>query len=417
MTTQAAPRSRVDGMPRAPGEGSRAGVGYSEQSDSHSAGAEAARHALDQAGGAANLVLLYATSKHDPASLRDGVRSVVGPLACIAGGSSVGSITNTHLGYEGYQVGVAVISSQSIQVDLFAEWGLDVRGEEAVGRALGKRIAEGSYAGDPSLVLMYDSVKKPQAELNVATLLLQAMGKELRTWPDMAGVGMFGSMQFTAATQWFDDQVMSQGALALVLSGGVRMHTIIMHGCRPTGRYYTITKSDGARVLEIDGVPALDFLGALLPDKQWEEYPLFVTLGVNRGDKFGEFRESDYSNHLCMAIDRERGALVMFEPNLVPGTEVQLMRRSIDFDYIAHRVDELFENLGERTPFFALYIDCAGRAAAFCGTDREEGEEVQREVTARGVPLLGMYSGVEIAKLAGQPQPLDWTGVLCVFSE
>lgn len=415
MTTDVRPTASRDAV--ASPRQSQAGVGFSDTSSSHAAGAEAARMALGEAGGRADLVLLYATAKHDPASVRDGVRSVVGSSARLIGGSSVGSITNTRLGYEGFQVGVAVIASPSMHIDMFAELGLDERGENAVGRALGKRIANGVYDGEPNVLLMYDSVKKPQKELNVATILLEAMSKEIGAWPRMAGVGMVGSLEFLGATQWFDDQILSQSALALVLSGGIRMDTTIMHGCRPSGRYYTITKADGARVLEIDGVPALEFLAALVPDKQWEEFPLFITLGVNRGDKFGEFKESEYSNHLCMAIDRERGALVMFEPNLVAGTEVQLMRRSIDFAYIARRVDALFDDLAGRRPFFALYIDCAGRASAFCGTEQEEAEDVQRALTARGVPLLGMFSGVEIAKILGQPQPLDWTGVLCVFSE
>jgi hypothetical protein len=33
------------------------------------------------------------------------------------------------------------------------------------------------------------------------------------------------------------------------------------------------------------------------------------------------------------------------------------------------------------------------------------------------MPLLGMYSMIEIAQVAGEVQPLDWTGVLCVFSQ
>ena len=42
--------------------------------------------------------------------------------------------------------------------------------------------------------------------------------------------------------------------------------------------------------------------------------------------------------------------------------------------------------------------------------------EVQRAIGAH-VPLLGFYSGVEIARVGGQLQALDWTGVLCLFSE
>ena len=62
------------------------------------------------------------------------------------------------------------------------------------------------------------------------------------------------------------------------------------------------------------------------------------------------------------------------------------------------------------------YTSLVARAAAYCGTEREEAAEVQRAVGTR-VPLLGMYSGVEIAKVGDDMQALDWTGVLCLFSE
>jgi hypothetical protein len=207
--------------------------------------------------------------------------------------------------------------------------------------------------------------------------------------------------------------------MALVLSGGVQMDTIIMHGCKPSSDYHTITKAEWNAVLEIDGKPAVDAIAEMLgpdSDRGWEDYPFFVTLGVNKGDKFGEFNEEEYANRMVMAVDKERRGLIMFEPDLKEGFEVQLMRRSIDFDYIRERTEDLLRRVESRKPFFALYIDCAGRASAFCGTEGEEAEEVQKVISSK-MPLLGMYSGVEIAKVGGDIQALDWTGVLCVFSE
>ena len=197
------------------------------------------------------------------------------------------------------------------------------------------------------------------------------------------------------------------------------MDTIIIHGCKPAGGYHTITKAEREVILEIDGKPALDAIADLLgpdSDKSWEDYPLFVTLGVNKGDKFGPFKEEEYANRLVMAVDKERRALVMFENDLRAGFDVQLMRRSIDFDYIRRRAQDVLDRVGDRRPFFALYIDCAARASAYCGTEREEAEEVQRIIGVK-MPLLGMYSGVEIAKVGNDMQALDWTGVLCIFSE
>lgn len=400
----------------------KVGVGYSEDATSYEAGAEAARAALLDADLAAcDLVLLFATEKHNPERLRDGVRAVVGSATRLIGGYSVGIITKDRLGYEGYQVGVAVMSSDSVTIDMFIETGL-VGNEHQVGVALAEQIKRRHYEGTPNMLLMYDSVIRSAAQglaLNMATPLIEGISEALGAWPRAAGVGMVGSMQWNPTFQWFDDRIEQHSAMALVLSGGVRMDTTIMHGCRPASGYHAITKAEGPLILEIDGKPALDAIADLLgpdSDKSWEDYPLFVTLGVNKGDKFGPFQEEDYANRLVMAVDQERRALVMFENDLKPGFEVQLMRRSIDFDYIGRRADELLGRLRGRAPLFALYIDCVGRAGAYCGTEREEAEEVQRVIGSR-MPLLGVYSGVEIAKVGQDMQALDWTGVLCVFSE
>ena len=66
---------------------------------------------------------------------------------------------------------------------------------------------------------------------------------------------------------------------------------------------------------------------------------------------------------------------------------------------------------------FGFYIDCAGRASVSSSTQTEEASEVQKIFNARGIPLLGFYSGVEIARFLGMSQGLDWTGVLIVFAE
>jgi small ligand-binding sensory domain FIST len=123
-----------------------------------------------------------------------------------------------------------------------------------------------------------------------------------------------------------------------------------------------------------------------------------------------------YQNRQGMAIDYDRGGLKMFENDLAEGDEIQLMRRSIDFAYMEQRVNQLYQRIEGRDPFLALYIDCAGRAGALAGTDEEEAAEIQRLVGSR-MPLLGMYSAIEIAKVGDKVRPLDWTGVLCVFSQ
>src|SRR5690606_14658602 len=115
------------------------------------------------------------------------------------------------------------------------------------------------------------------------------------------------------------------------------------------------------------------------------------------------------------AIDKESKALIMVENDIKEGDEVQLMRRDVDFKYIKPKIDELKTKIGNRKPVFAFYIDCIGRVSAFSGMAEEESLEVIRHLG--DIPLFGIFSGVEIANIGKGVKPLDWTGVICLFSE
>ena len=65
----------------------------------------------------------------------------------------------------------------------------------------------------------------------------------------------------------------------------------------------------------------------------------------------------------------------------------------------------------------ALYIDCGGRTAEYSVTEGEEATIVQGAMEAAGVPLLGFYSGAEIAPVLGRSRGLEWTGLLLVLAE
>jgi hypothetical protein len=400
----------------------RAGVGFHDDPNSRNAAAEAARQAVRQAGeGRIDVAFMYSTSRHDPGALLEGLRSVVGAQSRIVGGAATGVLTNGRLGYEGYQVGVAVLGADGLEVHTSLAAGLDID-EFDTGQRLGRQIAAASPGAEASLFFMYDMVKKstPQgAVFNLATSLIRGMDDALPYWPATAGLGMIGDFQFNPTFQFFDDRVEKQSALALLLKGQLRMDTVQIHGCRPSSTYRTITKADENTILEIDGRPAVDVIHEIVgaeSETDWQSWPIFLTLGVNRGDKFGEFREDDYAIRLCMGVDRERGGLVMFGDDLRAGLDIQVMRRNIRFDYIPDRVEGLFDSLRGRRPVLALYIDCSGRASAFSGTEQEDAEVIQRVIGDR-IPLLGMYSGAEIAKVGDTVQANNWTGVLCVFSE
>jgi hypothetical protein len=397
----------------------RVGVGFSELEDSFAAGQAMTRAAMAEGGlDACNLALLFSTCQHHPDALRDGVRSVIGPDAALTGGWAVGAITNDVFGYGGFQTGIACFSISSGDFHLFRADGLADR-EAEVGLALGEQLvaAEADGAQTPKL-LFYDSINRlsGRAKLNMAMPLLAGIRQAIPHLNNLVGAGLVGDMAGLPTFQWFDDDISQQSAIALTFSPGITMHTAILRGAFPVGDYHTVTKAEGPAIIEIDGHPALDVISTLIEGAMDpSEFAFHLMLGVNQGDPWGPYEEENYSNCMCLRTDIKRKQVIMFEPELVEGTQFQLMSRNHDPVAIKRKVDELFTRVGEEQPFFALYINCAGRAGAYAGVEDEDARYVQSAIHGRA-PLLGFYSGVEIGPIRGEPKSMDWTGVLCLFT-
>ncbi|TCJ12115.1 hypothetical protein EPD60_16310 [Flaviaesturariibacter flavus] len=396
----------------------KTGTGFSSKIDSFLSGKEAAANAMAQiAPLLPHLVLCFCSDKHDPQQFLAGVRSQTGS-AQVAGGAAFGVFTNTALSYEGYEGNVAVLSSDTISFKVLAQGGLN-KNEYTAGAALADSIKAEQTGEEKGLILLYDSAKSAEPPLlNFATPLCKAISERLDPSLPIVGGGVMANLTLTNCFQFYNEKVVTQHVLAILISGECAFHDTIIHGCSPASSYKKITRAEGPMLYEIENRPAVEVVDELLGDRSinWSEYALYITFGVNRGEKFGTFKEEEYANRVCLAVDEQQKAMVMFEPDLKAGDEVQLMARSINLDYVENGIRNLKEKAAGNTPLFYFYINCGGRMKSYAGTELEDVEAVQR-VIGTDVPLMGFYSGVEIAKVGGRLQPLDWTGVLCLLTE
>jgi len=401
----------------------RAGVGFADMPDSEEAARTATKLAVKNSD-ADNfgLVLAFCTGKHDHKKIFEGIRYHTGE-APIIGGSALGIITNDNLGYEGNQVGVAVLP-EDLTFDVVDAGGLD-KDEFKAGLELGKKLSVKRSSNEKLALLFYDSIKEPPPPspiLNISTPLINGFEKGLgKNPPLIIGGGLVGDYAFSRTEQFCGTEVFDQHAVTALISGDCFVYNSIMHGCQPMSDYHKITGIDGPVLFEIDGMPALEVINELLGNTDWQkQLPLLlVTLGINFGDKYAPYDEKNYVNRLIVNIIPEKNAVVLFEADFKNGTEFQFMRRS---SYLMQEsaekncltaIEDLKKN--NKEPFFALYIDCAGRTAGFSGAESEEASIVQK-IIGKNIPLLGFYSGVEISPLLGKSRGLDWTAVLLILS-
>jgi hypothetical protein len=401
----------------------RSGVGFSDATDSLDAGRRAAEKAMGNASAErSDFTVAFCGGNHDPINFLKAVREVTGEGTLI-GGTSVGVITNERAGYGGYEAGVSVVSSNTIRFDAVSVGGLS-DGEAVAGERLGRLLARKSTDDSRAILLLYDSVKNATPlSVNLASHLIKGMELGLgSTHAPVLGGGMLRDYQWSGSHVFAGDMAMTQHAVGVLISGNCSVHHAISHGCEPASDYHTITKIDGPVVRELDGRPALDVIEDIIgagAARDWQQYSLLVTLGANHGkDPYGDFDENQYVSRLIAAANPTDGSVVLFESDFGLGEKVQVMRRSNEHMLSSARAisSDLLHRVDDTSPFLALYIDCAGRTSGFCGAGEEEGSIIRDTIGSR-MPLLGCYSGVEIAPFLGGSRALDWTGVLIVLSE
>jgi len=364
----------------------------------------------------ATLVVAFCGGRHAPERVRARLAARFGDLP-ILGGAAAGAISRDGFGYSGFELILGVFEKDDPQPVYAVADGLD-RGERAAGAALGRALAPQIGAG-AVVAIFYDSVAEPGAlRLHPAAPLVKGFYDGVgRTDLHLIGGGLLTNMNLDDGWVFAGDVVAKHRAVALAFPPEIGAVTEIMHGCRPVSSFLKITRARGPTILELDGRSALETLEERLEisldDSNQDQLSLMATLGRKFGDPFAPFDEKAYVNRLILGADREAGSITIFEPDFEVGEMVQIMARdnSLMLASVRDGVARIADALNGRRPLMSLYIDCAGRASARSGAAEEEAQAALDQSAGLG-PVLGFYSGVEIAPMGQLSAPLDWTAVM-----
>ena len=405
----------------------KVGIGWRNEKNAFLSGKNVAESAIEN--GALfryDFVIAFCSGQLDHNEFFKGVQSVVGTEVPVIGGSAIGIITNDYLSYEGYPAGIAIIQSDNFQHKVAIAGNLD-EDEKTAGNRLAEKLAD--ELKGKLLLLFYDSVKIPATAeappvLNASSPLIEGIEKNLRSAVPIIGAGLIGDYDFSPTKQFCGSFVDSQCAVGAMLSGDFTPYFRIMHGCSPLdGVYHKISKIKGSVIYELDGKPVVEMIDELYGNKDWRnQHPVnLLTIGVNCGRRFDEPEEANYINRLITGALPDGQGIGIFEPDLAPGVEIQFMLRDSSkmIESARRNSNEIMKQIRSdgKKALFGIYIDCAGRTAEQSNTITEEAIEVQKVFNENQTPLIGFYSGVEVAPLLEKSRGLDWTGVLLIFAE
>ncbi|MFC1528910.1 FIST signal transduction protein [Candidatus Latescibacterota bacterium] len=406
----------------------KVGIGYCNKKDAFTSGREVAENAINNGNiDKPDIVFAFCSGTVDHDNFFGGLQSVVECDVPIIGGSAIGIITNNDLSYEGYPAGAAVVQSDTLQYRIAVAGDLN-KGEKLAGKKIAAKLLSNT-PGVEFLLLFYDSIKKSATEtsppvLNASSPLIEGIEEKLGTSVPIIGAGLVGDYEFTPTKQFCGSYVDSQSVVGIILNDDFTSYYRIMHGLTPLdGVYHTITRIKGSVIYELDNTPIVEIIDDIYGNQEWHtQHPVqLLALGVNYGKRYGTPDEANYVNRLITGVLLDGEGIGIFEPDFEEGTEIQFMLRDTREMIESAKTNsaQLMKQIEAdgRKAVFGLYIDCAGRTASYSNISIEEATEVQNIFNTYNTPLLGFYSGVEIAPLIGKSRGLDWTGVLMVLAK
>lgn len=367
------------------------GVGHSTAPDSAKAGAEAAVGALE--GRTPGAVFIFCSADHDLHALLAAVRAEAGPGAAVVGSTTLGELSSA---------GGAAVGS--VAVAALGGTGFTVRTRVAHTGGHGHREAGADVAGamagmdrrHTALMLLCDGLSGDSQEIvRGAYSVLGAAVPLVGGFSGAGGGGAGGGAQ--RSFQFHGDRILSGAVVGVALGSDAPFGVGVAHGWHRTEPAMVVTSSQGCRICQFDGEPALDVLlrrrGVRTAADLFDGVTALLALGLARrsGDDIRVIYRGDEDDRSVVATAAvPQGAACW----LMDSTNQAMI------DGAGQSCAEAVAGLGGAPPLGLFAFDCGGRRGLL-GPDG-----VQQEIAAiRGVmgevPFGGFYTMGEIARVRG----------------
>ena len=373
----------------------KAGVGRSNNLNAVEAGEEACQKAIGEAGGKADLIIVFSTVAYEQKEVIEGVRSVSKEIPLV-GCSDAGEITTQ--GPTSKSVAVMALQATDMKFTIGVGHGADKDSFSA-----GKEAAQSAKDKAKEPFLLFIMFLDGLAE-NGAAAVRGAQSILGENFPIMGG-SAGDDFLFKKTYEYCDDQVLTNTVIGVGLSGKFSFGVGVRHGWEPIGLPMKATKSQGGKLIEIDNRPALsiyeDYFGKKAEDLTKEPiarmaytYPLGMSV---EGSPELLLRD--------VVIANEKGEITC-AAEIPEGSEIRLMMG--DSDKAIGAAKEAAENalsqLNGIKPKAIFVFDCIARHKLLGPKIGEEITAIQT-VLGKDVPLIGFYTYGELAPLAGKLGP------------
>ena len=372
-----------------------AAEGFSAKDDAYTAGAEAARDALDGLGDTSpGVLLVFAAIRFDHEALLEGIASVA-PGIPLVGGTTAGEIS----GHGVTSDSVVILALKSGPLRFIAGVGTDLsRDENAAVRQMAEQMFSARQHSDAYSLLVFPSGLGCNV-LKTIDGLYDSFGERF----EIAG-GYPGSNDFyQPAYQYLNGKVYTDAIVGVLVchDEDCRIGIGICDGFESMGNSFRCTSSCGNILKEFDDTPALKLYREILGEERSARIPeVFVEYPFGLIDENASSAGKTYFQLRYGLRANEDDASISLTATIPQGSRVTLTAGSRR-DLIAgvkNAVRQAVSCLGDYKPEALLMFSCIGRSIVL-GRHREEEVTVVKKIFGDDVPLAGFYSFGEIGPI------------------
>jgi hypothetical protein len=381
-------------------------VAFTAETDSAKAGTILGKEIFASLDGAApDALIVFASSRHDYAALLKALNAACSPKVLV-GCSSAGEFTSGSQG-EG---SVSAVAMRSDDMRFTPALGTNLSGN----RAMAARQIASSFRGLRDHRHLYKSaLVLTDALAGYVDDLIEQLNIETGGSYGLFGGGAGDDARFSRTHVFFGTEAYTDAAVALEILSTKPLGIGVRHGWQPSGAPQRVTEAQGARVMSLNAIPAVEAF-AEHAERTGQSFdpasplPFFLhnVLGLDTGGGF----------KLRVPLSVGEDGSVTCAADIPTGSTVRIMSTSSvsAADAASSAIKDALTQIGGHQPGLALFFDCVATRLRMGG---EFGLEMDAMKDALGAAkYAGCNTYGQIARVEGQFSGFhNCTATVCVF--
>ncbi len=213
-----------------------------------------------------------------------------------------------------------------------------------------------------------------------------------------------------------DGETYAQGVVGIVLTGNVKVQTVVSQGCRPIGKSRVVTKAQGNVIYELGGKPFYKILEDVLNggteyDRHLAKEAIFI--GIAMDENRQTFKKGDFLIRGVLGLDPDSGAGAVGDHIRVGQTVQFHLRDAKTADEDLQSLLDGYAQLHLPKPSGAFIFSCNGRGVNLFKEPDHEIKIIQNRLGS--VPAAGFFCAGEIGPVGGKNFLHGFTNSMALF--